>query len=326
MRKNSLLFFLHMIFLTGHAQYAGPVGNANTTAVYKDSSIFVSWATGCKIIRGWKNIADTTLGKASYGDSTKAIGKADGTGVVSLGDAGYAILTFTAPIEDGPGFDFAVFENSFNGTFLELGFVEVSSDGINFFRFSSACLLQDSIQYDNAAVMDCSKINNLAGKYLVNYGTPFDLSELSGIPGLDIHHITHVKIIDVVGSINPQYARYDSYGHIINDPYPTPYPSGGFDLDAVGVIHQNLTFVQQLSENIHFQVYPNPCSDYLSIQTHSAHLKHFQIFTTNGEKIYEDIFYENNKTIDLSNFLTGYYIIILSDNNERKKFIVLKNN
>jgi hypothetical protein len=34
------------------------------------------------------------------------------------------------------------------------------------------------------------------------------------------------------------YASCDSQGHQINDPWPTPFPTGGFDLDAVGVIHQ----------------------------------------------------------------------------------------
>jgi hypothetical protein len=34
------------------------------------------------------------------------------------------------------------------------------------------------------------------------------------------------------------YASYDSQGHQINDPWPTNFPTGGFDLDAVGVINE----------------------------------------------------------------------------------------
>jgi hypothetical protein len=44
--------------------------------------------------------------------------------------------------------------------------------------------------------------------------------------------------VDVVGSITPAYATYDSQGNMVNDPWPTPYSSSGFDLDAVGVINQ----------------------------------------------------------------------------------------
>jgi len=48
------------------------------------------------------------------------------------------------------------------------------------------------------------------------YGTPFDLEEMIGIIGLNVDSITHVKVIDVVGSINPLYASYDKYhGHIL---------------------------------------------------------------------------------------------------------------
>ncbi|GAB4201053.1 MAG: hypothetical protein Fur0023_05050 [Bacteroidia bacterium] len=318
--KKQWVWIALLGWLTGSAQFAGPVGSPNTTAIHKDSSVFVGWATGCKVVRGWKDIADTTLGKVSYGDSTKALGKADGTGVVSLGDGGYAILTFSVPIKDGAGYDFAVFENSFNGTFLELAYVEVSSDGINYFRFPSTCLLQDTVQYDNAANMDCSKINNLAGKYLVNYGTPFDLAELSGIPGLDIQHITHVKIIDVVGSIHPQYARYDSYGHKINDPYPTPFASGGFDLDAVGVIHQNTVGVEEISHNNFFKLYPNPFCDKIFIENNHRQEIYLRILNLEGKQVFETKINDSFETIDLSILLNGTYFAIL----EGDKFRVIK--
>ena len=54
---------------------------------------------------------------------------------------------------------------------------------------------------------------------------------------LDKDHITHVRIIDVIGNIDPEYATYDCQGNPINDPWPTPFASCGMDLDAVGVIH-----------------------------------------------------------------------------------------
>jgi hypothetical protein len=77
----------------------------------------------------------------------------------------------------------------------------------------------------------------LAGKYRQGYGTPFDLEELAGTPGLNVNDVKYVRIIDVVGSIDDNYATYDSFGNKINDPWPTPFDSSGFDLEAVGVIH-----------------------------------------------------------------------------------------
>src|SRR5690606_17752172 len=145
---------------------------------------------------------------------------------------------------------------------LELAFVEVSSDGINFFRLAASSHTQDTSQISSVTgenYMKARCVNNLAGKYISNYGTPFVLQELSCIAGLDINNITHVRIVDVVGSIG-EYASYDTAGNKINDPYPTNFPTGGFDLDAVGVIHQGTTSgIQGLNLPV-VSVYPNPAT------------------------------------------------------------------
>nr|WP_303652848.1 PEP-CTERM sorting domain-containing protein [Paludisphaera mucosa] len=87
-------------------------------------------------------------------------------------------------------------------------------------------------------MLDARDLNNLAGKYVAGYGTGFDLAELAGVsPLLDVHNVTFVRIIDVVGSIDPAHGRYDAHGHLVNDPYATPFGSSGFDLTGVGVIH-----------------------------------------------------------------------------------------
>jgi hypothetical protein len=49
--------------------------------------------------------------------------------------------------------------------------------------------------------------------------------------------VRFVRVVDVVGSINPFHATYDSLGNIVNDPWPTASSSSGFDLDAVGVLN-----------------------------------------------------------------------------------------
>lgn len=249
----TLVIFLQNIF----CQYAPKVGEPESTAISKDSSIIVNWANQCKVVRGLQNIADTALGYTSVGDSFSATGKAGENGVVSLGDGGYAICTFPKAITNGNGYDFAVFENGFDDSFLELAFVEVSSDGVNYFRFPAHSLTDTLVQTQSFDLTDATKINNLAGKYRGGYGTPFDLEELAGNTGLDLQNITHIKIIDVVGSIEKEYATRDAYGNKINDPFPTPFPSGGFDLDAIGVINQQDATSISYIDNFDL-VYPNP--------------------------------------------------------------------
>lgn len=255
------------------AQYAPAVGNPGTSAIYKDSSVFVNWATGCNVVRGYMDISNTSVGYASAGDSSMALGIAGSNGIVSLGDSGYATMTFQHPIADGPGWDFAVFENSFNDDFLELGFVEVSSDGEIFFRFPAHSLTDTTVQTGSFGSTDATKINNLAGKYRAMYGTPFDLSELSDQAGLNIMQITHVRIVDVIGNVSPQYATRDTANNPVNDPWPTAFSSGGFDLDAVGVIYENPLTVGELITPI-IGIFPNPTAIGSAVEFHfsEAHL------------------------------------------------------
>ena len=114
-----------------------------------------------------------------YLASERGLGAATGevTDVVSLGEGGTITLSFERPLADGPGPDFAVFENGFSDGFLELAFVEVSSDGEHFVRFPSAYLGLEPIGPFNEH--DPELIDGLAGKYRRGYGTPFDLSVLA---------------------------------------------------------------------------------------------------------------------------------------------------
>ncbi len=236
--------------------FAPPPDYPGSTAIHKDSSVFVNWASGITLTRGPLDIQNPGLGLASYGVDTDALGIAEIT-PVSFGDGGEAILTFPFAIKNGSGPDFAVFENGFTNHYMEFAFVEVSSDGVNFFRFEGISEAPTDVQLNNFSFSDCAYIHNLAGKYRQLYGTPFDLDEMNGITGLNINNITHVRLIDVVGSIDPQYGTLDSQGNIINDPYPTAFESGGFDLDAIGVIHQATTSGMD-EDLIDLSVFPNP--------------------------------------------------------------------
>lgn len=250
------------------AQYAPPAGQVGTTAIHKDSSVIIAWATGAEIERGLINIADPSVeyegnSYASFGTAEEALGAAEGnsSNIVSLGDGGTATLTFETPIRNGEGHDFCIFENSFSETFLELAFVEVSSDGERFVRFPAVSLTQTDTQVGGFGSTDATKIHNLAGKYKQGYGTPFDLNDLIDSTGIDLENITHVRIVDVVGAIDPQYATYDSHGNPVNDPFPTPFNSGGFDLDAVGVIHESLGAGMEEETTVVIAVYPNPVTE-----------------------------------------------------------------
>ncbi|MDF1675078.1 MAG: T9SS type A sorting domain-containing protein [Vicingaceae bacterium] len=317
----NLLFFNNKIIAQG--PYAPAVGQVGTTAIHKDSSVFVAWATSATIERGWQNIVDTSLGKTTAGTITDVLGKSGTGGVVSLGDGGSAVLTFTAPIKNGSGADFAIFENSFDGQFLELAFVEVSSDGVNFFRFPAHSLTQDTTQLDNNANMDATYIHNLAGKYRAQYGTPFNLDDVDGTPGLDVNNITHVKIIDVVGSINPTYGTYDDENNIINDPFPTPFPTGGFDLDAVGIIHHQPTNINE-NEPIVNQIYPNPFSTNLTLELNINTDYSYAIIDMNGKTLFKETTSPNNNTINTTNLKKGIYFLKIIANKQVSTHKIIK--
>ncbi len=252
MKKNWIVcFFISSVL---NAQYAPAIGEVGCIAIPMNSSVFVSWADSVFIERGMQNCADSSLLFTTYGEPQDTYGSPN-PAVLSLGDGGKATFTFEQTIYDGPGYDFAVFENGFTDNFLELAFVEVSSDGQSFYRFPSVSLTHTVNQIGAFGSLDTKHIHNLAGKYPAQWGTPFDLSELSIEEGLDVSNISHIRLVDVIGSILPDYANYDSEGRMINDPWPTPYESGGFDVDAVGIIHQNELGILEDNSVL---IYPNP--------------------------------------------------------------------
>jgi len=296
--------------LSSFAQFAPGVGQAGTTAMFKDSSAFVGWATKCSITRGLQDISVGSGPYASVGDSTSAYGKAGTTGVVSLGDGGMATLQFASPIRNDAGPDFAVFENSFDDSFLELAFVEVSSDGGTFFRFPAVSNTDATTQTASFGLTDPTKLNNLAGKYRANYGTPFDLSDIPDNLLLNKQAITHVRIIDVVGCIQDQYCTRDMNNHKINDPWPTAFGSGGFDLDAVGVIHQQGTVMSVEEEQVlAAAVFPNPVSDQLHIRVHTN--KDYVLTVTNvlGEVVMQAA---NADRLSVEQLKEGVYTLEIS--------------
>ncbi len=228
---------------------AATAGPYTESGVANNSSLIVDWASGYRdLVRGPMDIRYPEQGTVSFGSPQNAVGEASCsyTDVVSLGDGGRITMTFDPPITNGPGADFAVFENSFYSAgqlFAELAFVEVSSDGTHFARFPSVSLTPAPVE--TYGVLDPTNVYNLAGKHAgANitpcYGTPFDLAELASDPlvtsgQVNLAEIRYVRVVDVVGN----GSTYDSAvpPHPVYDPFPTAFSQGGFDLQAVAVIN-----------------------------------------------------------------------------------------
>jgi len=187
----------------------------------------------------------------SLGDLADPSGGAEGPGSITVG--------FKATIIDGPGADFAVFENAgafFNNhdvdfIFAELSYVEVSSNGSDFARFPSTSLnleVDENIPDPNRdqlyapfgrdfAGVNTTNVNNLAGIHPTLTGTPFDLSDLASHTlvtqgTVDLNAIRYVRFVDIPG----EGTFTDTFGNPILDAWHS-VESGGFDLDAVGAIN-----------------------------------------------------------------------------------------
>src|SRR5262249_24540781 len=137
----------------------------------------------------------------------------------ALGQGGTATVTFARPITNGSGGDFAIFGNGFgtgsNSEWVKPAFVEVSSDGVNFFAFPSVSLTSTASQVASGGTLDPTNLYDLAGKDPLGWGTVFDLNELAGVsPLLNVNDITAVRLVDCIDDVDPLYASHDSLGNI----------------------------------------------------------------------------------------------------------------
>ena len=243
-KRFILTFFLGYIFAskTLAGPFAPAAGDVNSTAIAATSSLIVSWA------QGYENYFPGGYVDQQFQTPEKSLsfaGNSDGNNIgytfdiVSLGRGGSITLLFDPPIRNGEGNDFAVFENSFSDRFLELAWVEVSSNGTDFYRFYNISFTENPIS--SFGYINPTDVTGLAGKYRRGFGTPFDLEQLtithSNLNNLDLNRISHVKIIDIVGD-GSQYdsTTSDNALYPIYDPYPTS-GSAGFDLDAIAALH-----------------------------------------------------------------------------------------
>ena len=225
--------------------FTGPGGDGLNVPENRLNPRFTAWASEVVAYQPADSVDPL------WADPALALGPVTGDqfDIVSLGerdaaalDAGAApgsiTLGFPRPIANGPGADFAVFENGFH-SYVELAFVEVSTDGTTFARLPARCLTAAPVA--PYSTQDPTELFNLAGKHLNNngdaWGTPFDLDSLAAHPAVldgtvDLLNITRVRIVDIPGRGD----FTDATGAPVFDVWTT-FGSGGFDLEAVGVIH-----------------------------------------------------------------------------------------
>lgn len=299
----------------GQGPFCGAVGTPGCNAVSFSSNAIIGWATSCTVVRGPVNIVDPDGPRVRYGKEEYGVGPASRstTQAVSLGDGGTATLTFDGPIHNVEGPDFAVFENPFDNSFLELAFVEVSTDGERYVRFPSTSLTPTDVQTGPNGSTDPTMINNLAGKFKVGYGTPFDLEELRDSVGIDIDSIVYVRLVDVVGTVDPQYATYDAFGHMVNDPYPTAdtvFASGGFDLTGVAVLRSTLGI--EMAEEQPVSVYPNPSREKVVVCGDEG--VEARLYNLQGRYVLSLHVSSNGTEVDISMLPAGVYVLRLGSN------------
>lgn len=300
--------------------YPPAAGEEGSTAIHMDSIIIHSWASKCTVTRGLQDISNSAGPLANAGTDEMALGKADGA-CVSLGDGGSAIITLEYPLKNENGFDFAIFENGFYdgmqaGYFLELATVEVSSNGTDYAIYPNHSEVQDSVQLGAFETIDPRYITGLAGKYQMQYGTPFDLSLVDSTI-VDLNTVTHIRITDVIGNIDSNYATYDSFGNAINDPYPTAFPVGGFDLDAVAILKEWLINSNGNLEKPEFKIYPNPVQDFL----YFSYAESVSIYNMQGQLL---LCQKNVDRVDLTCLKSGVYVVGIEAMNELKVQRVIK--
>ena len=130
----ALLFTL----LSGAPALAGPYTDAGHPV-----SSMGAWATAVdELVRGPQDIAVPGSPPASAGLEATVLGAATGdpADTVSLGDGGSITVFLADAIHNGPGDDFAVYENGFFdlfGLFAEFAYVEVASNGLDFAEFET---------------------------------------------------------------------------------------------------------------------------------------------------------------------------------------------
>lgn len=278
MRPRGVIAALILAASVPAARAAGPFGN-DQSGIPMTSSVFRAWISGVADVRhpaagsgGFATDDDAEFTAATNAVVGRPFDDLNNAHVLSLGNGGSVIARFAEAACDGPGADFAVFENGFTDgtprggdtnryTFAELALVEVATTTNAWARFPSqyggtnVLYNYDYPAQNRWASQDVTLIDGLAGKHAVQFGTPFDLAALRTAANVlngsvDLDCIRFIRLIDVVGD----GSALDASNRPIFDPYydfSTGYPNAGpvsstdgFDLRAIGLIHSGALALQ----------------------------------------------------------------------------------
>ena len=99
------------------------------------------------------------------------------------------------------------------------------------------------------------------------------------------------------------------------------FPSGGFDLDAVGVIHIKTVGLQELSP-IHQRVYPNPFSNNIIVDEFWLGAE-LELYSITGNLIKR--ISVNSSRIELDNIIKGVYQLKLIKKDQILSTKLIKN-
>jgi|GEM_PF-3523830 len=231
----AFVFFVSVVyFAPAERSTAGPFPAEGVTP-----DVAVAWAT-------------QVIQSQNHTSAENILGAVDGQWAVGSSGGGTITVSFGTPITNGPGPDFAVWENGFyvsqDRLYVELGYVDVSSDGQTWVTFPSVFLDEPEANL----LVDPTQVYNLAGNYIANFvpdeqkqGVPFDLEDLADLPevqsgSVNLYSIQYVRLRDIIGvsegGNSHDQATYLGYSenHWIDDGISY---GGGADWDAVGVIH-----------------------------------------------------------------------------------------
>ena len=101
------------------------------------------------------------------------------------------------------------------------------------------------------------------------------------------------------------FGSRDAKNNLINDPYPTPYPSAGFDLDAVGVINSEALDLEEMTTNV--SIFPNPSTGVFTINAPGEN--RVEVYSVKGENLFQQNFIDSTK-VDLTTFPKGMYFVV----------------
>ena len=181
--------------------------------------------------------------------------------------------------------------------------VFVSHDGGETFEAMSEGLPRTSVfQLAYNAEEDCIFAATEAGPYayLVSEGKWYDLAQGKA---------PHQRYWSVEYLTSKDRVRYGTYGR------------GIWDLDIESMIS---AVTATDTSSIKFRVYPNPSSDYITIEGITPH-GHIRIMSKSGVVIHQEHLDQHSQLkLDISNYANGLYYLIFDDGNKQSSTILVK--